>query len=85
MRSQELPEYAAVPDGRDVAEPDPHWQELRPAGSLPAAYLPAAMPGQQRGWRRVAVWVLVAMLTSAASGGVCLTYGPGELFRLLER
>ena len=35
-------------------------------------------------WRRGAAWVLIVMLTSAAAGGVCLTYGPDELFALLR-
>ena len=80
------PEYAAVPDGRDAAEVDPHWQDLQrlPAGALPAAYLPPSMPGQATGWRRGAAWVLIVMLVSATAGGVCLTYGPGELFALFR-
>lgn len=85
MPIPELPEYAAVPDGRDVAELDPHWNELAAPGTLPSAYLPASMPGQQTGWRRGAAWVLIVLLVSAASGGVCLTYGPGELFRLFAQ
>ena len=83
------PEYALVPDGRDAGEVDPHWQALvqqsgRGGSTLPSSYLPPSMPGQVHGWRRVAVWVLVVMLTSAAAGGVCLTYGPDELFALLR-
>lgn len=79
------PEYAEVPDGRGIAERDPHWDALARPGTLPAAYLPPAVARQQTGWRRAAVWLLVALLVSATSGGVCLTYGPGELFRLLAR
>lgn len=78
------PEYDTVPDGRDAGEPDPHWQELQLRTALPASYLPPSMPGQQQGWRRVAAWVLIVMLASAAAGGICLTYGPAELFRLFE-
>lgn len=81
-------EYALVPDGRDAGEVDPHWQELQQqsgrGSTLPSSYLPPSMPGQVHGWRRVAAWVLVVMLTSAAAGGVCLTYGPDELFALLR-
>ena len=84
VEQAERPEYAAVPDGRDVAELDPHWRELQTPHGLPTAYLPPAMPGQQTGWRRVAAWVLIVMLTSAAAGGVCLTYGPDELFGLFR-
>ena len=78
------PEYDAVPDARDVGEPDPHWQELQLRTALPTSYLPPSMPGQQTGWRRAAAWVLIVMLASAAAGGVCLTYGPAELFRLFD-
>lgn len=79
-------EYADVPDAGPDAELDPHWQELQTATSLvPAAYLPPSMPGQQTGWRRGAAWVLIAMLVTVTAGGICLTYGPYELFRLLER
>ena len=79
------PEYGLVPDGRDAGEVDPHWQALQqPSGLLPTSYLPPAMPGQVHGWRRVAAWVLIVMLTAAAAGGVCLTYGPDELFALLR-
>ena len=87
-RVQTRPEYALVPDGRDAGGVDPYWQELqRRSGhgsTLPSSYLPPSMPGQVRGWRRTAAWVLIVMLTSAAAGGVCLTYGPDELFALLR-
>lgn len=79
-----LAEYDAVPDGRDAAEVDPHWQELHQPGALPTSYLPPSMPGQARGWRRGAAWVLIVLLVSATAGGVCLTYGPGELFALFR-
>ena len=78
------PEYDAVPTADGADGPDPHWQELQLRTKLPASYLPPSMPGQQTGWRRGAAWVLIVMLTSAAAGGVCLTYGPAELFRLFE-
>ena len=76
--------YQHVPDGRDAAEVDPHWQELQRPGTLPSSYLPPSMPGQVHGWRRGAAWVLIVMLTSATAGGVCLTYGPDELFALFR-
>ena len=53
------------------------------AGPLPAYYLPATMPTQVSGWRRAAAWTVVVMLVSSASAGICLTYGPDELFRVL--
>ncbi|MCU1693814.1 MAG: hypothetical protein JWM64_2905 [Frankiales bacterium] len=84
MPSSDRPEYATVPDGRDVAEVDPHWAELATPGTLPTSYLPPAVAGQQHGWRKVAAWVLIVLMTSAATGGVCLTYGPGELFALFR-
>ena len=79
-------EYRSVPDGRDAVEVDPHWQELqrRRSSGLPSSYLPPSVPGQVHGWRRAAAWVLIVMLTSAAAGGVCLTYGPDELFALFR-
>ena len=77
-------EYDEVPDAADVREVDPHWQELQVRGALPAAYLPPGMPGPQARWRRVAALGLVALLVTATAGGVCLTYGPDELFRLLD-
>ena len=78
-------EYDEVPDARDAGEVDPHWQELLRPGTLPAAYLPPSMPGPQTAWRRGAAWVLIACLVTVTAGGVCLTYGPAELFRLLDR
>ena len=79
------PEYDAVPDGRDAAEQDPHFAELQLRTALPASYLPPSMPGQQTGWRRGAAWALIVLIGSATAGGICLTYGPGELFRLLAQ
>ena len=76
--------YAHVPDGRDVAEQDPHWQELQLRTALPASYLPPSMPTQVHGWRRVAAWTLIVMIVTTTAGGVCLTYGPGDLFALLQ-
>ena len=78
-------EYSDVPDAREVRDVDPHWQELFVHSALPASYLPPSMPAQQHGWRRVAAWVLIAMITSTTAGGICLTYGPGELFALLRQ
>ena len=64
------------------AEVDPHWQELvRPSSMLPVAYLPPSMPGEHARWRRVSATVVLVGLLSATAGGVCLTYGPGDLFR----
>ena len=81
-----LPEYDAVPAVPADAELDPHWAELTAGRTslLPVAYLPSAMPGQQSGWRRGAALVLITMLVSATAGGICLTYGPGELFSLVR-
>jgi hypothetical protein len=76
-------EYADVPSA-DGAEVDPHWIALQQGSNLPGSYLPAIVPGQQVGWRRVAVWVLIVMLVSVTTAGVCLTYGPDELFRFLR-
>ncbi len=77
--------YAHVPDGRDGAlEPDPHWQELQLRTALPTSYLPPSMPTQVHGWRRGAAWVLIVMIVTTTAGGVCLTYGPDDLFALLR-
>lgn len=82
-------EYADVPEAAGPGQVDPHWEELQARGArhttLPAAYLPAAMSGPQPRWRRVSAWVLIVLLVSATAGGVCLTYGPAELFRLIDR
>ncbi len=79
-------EYADVPAADEDAELDPHWAELaRSTSMVPAAYLPAAVAGQQHGWRRGAAWMLIGLLVTVTAGGVCLTYGPYELFRLFER
>lgn len=71
----------------DDVEPDavvdPNWQRMLADGPLPSYYLPAAMPTQVRGWRRVAAWTVIVMLVSSASAGICLTYGPDELWRFL--
>ncbi len=77
-------EYDEVPDAADALEVDPHWQELQVTGLLPTSYLPATMPGPQPRWRRTAAWVLIVLLLTVTAGGVCLTYGPAELFRLLD-
>ena len=84
MRLSEYDDVPAVP--RD-AEVDPHFAELTAgrASLLPASYMPAAMPGEHPRWRRISAIVLVTMFTSATAGGVCLTYGPGELIALLNR
>lgn len=81
------PEYDDVPLVPRDAEPDPHWQELTAGRTslVPVAYLPEAVAGQLTGWRRGVVLLLIAMLLSATAGGICLTYGPGELFALLRR
>ena len=79
-------EYADVPAVDAAAELDPHWAEIAHSTSMvPTAYLPPAVAGQQRGWRRGAAWMLIGLLVTVTAGGVCLTYGPYELFRLLER
>lgn len=81
------PDYDEVPAVPADAEPDPHWAELMSGRTslLPVAYMPTAMPGLQHGWRRFAAIVVIAMLLSATAGGICLTYGPGELINLVGR
>jgi hypothetical protein len=68
--------YDHVPDAEPGAEPDPHYQELRPkSGQLPESYLPPAMAGPHRSWTRKAAWLLIAIFVGATVFGVCLTYG----------
>ena len=80
-------EYAEVPDVPRDAEPDPHVAELTAgrATLLPGSHMPPAVPGEHLRWRRASAIVLIAMLTSATAGGICRTYGPGELLALLPR
>jgi hypothetical protein len=77
--------YEDVPDVDPEAEVDPHWLELVNRGStrLPQSYLPASMPGQVTGWRRTAAFVVIVLLVSVTATGICLTYGPEELFSLI--
>ena len=79
-------EYDEVPAVPREAELDPHWAELAPhrPDLVPQSYLPAAMPGEQPTWRKASAVVLIVMFVTATTGGVCLTYGPGELFALLR-
>lgn len=72
-----------VPDAGDSAVPDPNIAGLLAGRTLPAYYLPAAMPTQFGGWRRMAAWTVIVMLIASASAGICLTYGPEELWRHL--
>ena len=81
-----LSEYDDVPAVAPDAVVDPHWQELvRPVSGVPVSYLPPTMRGDHAPWRKVAAVVLLVGITTATAGGVCLTYGPGELFALLNR
>jgi len=66
------------------AEVDPHWLALQGGSMLPSAYLPPMTGGAQAGWRKGAAWVLIVMITTTTAGGICLTYGPAELFRLIS-
>jgi hypothetical protein len=43
------------------------------------------MRGEHARWQRFSAVVLIDMFTTATAGGVCLTYGPGELLALLRR
>lgn len=78
MAQQQWPD---VPDAGDDAVPDPAVRGLLADAMLPTWYQPAGMPTQLHGWRRVAAWIVVVMLVSAAGAGICLTYGPDELIR----
>ncbi|HVQ87633.1 MAG TPA: hypothetical protein VMT88_05565 [Actinomycetes bacterium] len=65
-----------VPAADIDAEIDPHWLDMQPSTSLPAIYLPAAMPGYQAPWRKIVAVSLCAVFVLATAAGVCLTYGP---------
>jgi hypothetical protein len=81
-----ISDYDDVPAVPADAVVDPYWQELvRPVSGVPTSYLPPAMPGDHAPWRKAASVVLLVLLTTTTAGGVCLTYGPGELFALLTR
>ena len=67
------------------AEVDPHWLALQGGSTLPTSYLPPSTGGPQPGWRKAAAWGLIVMITTTTAGGICLTYGPAELFRLIGR
>ena len=67
------------------AEVDPHWLELQGGSTLPTSYLPPMTGGTQSRWRKTAAWGLIVMITTTTAGGICLTYGPAELFRLIGR
>ena len=81
-------EWDAVPVVDDTAVVDEHWQELRSdrMNGLPESYMPTAMSTRQiPPQARIMVWVLVVMLISATASGICLTYGPAELFSFLRK
>ena len=71
-------EYAAVPEVDQAAPIDPHWQDLRWGWGLPESYMPPVMPGAKSGWMRLLSWLLIALFVTATTGGICLTYGPGN-------
>ena len=79
-------EYDDVPTVPRDAEVDPYWEQLAPTrpDQVPQSYFPAAMSGEQPAWRKASAVLLIAMFVTATTGGVCLTYGPGELFALLR-
>jgi hypothetical protein len=74
-------EYDDVPDGTG-REVDPHWLDLQRGNGLPPSYMPNSVPGVQAPWRRMVALVLLVMLVGATAGGICLTYGPDELFHV---
>ncbi len=77
-------EYDEVPVAGD-GEVDGHWLELQHTTSLvPTSYLPAATGGPLHPGYRVVAAVIIAMLVTVTGLGVCLTYGPQELFDFLR-
>jgi len=71
-------DYSHVPTAEPDAQVDPHWQELRTGWGLPESYMPPVMAGEKKGWMRLASWLLIALFVTATTGGICLTYGPGN-------
>ncbi len=45
------------------------------AGLLPAAYMPAPMPGAHPGWFRVVALILAVAFLTITAAGFCITYG----------
>lgn len=81
-RSTGADRYPDVPAAADDAEPDERFAALLQATSqLPGAYLPAVMTPPHSRWRRGSAWVLLVMLVTVTGAGICLTYGPAELWR----
>lgn len=76
-----MTDFPDVPAAAEDAVQDPLMEELLEGGrsTLPDSYLPAMMPAQVDGWRRLAVWVVLTMLVATLMGGICLTYGFDEL------
>ena len=79
-------EWEHVPDVQDTdgLEVDPHWLALQQGSGLPTSYMPTSVPGAHRPWQRVTAIVVLVMLLAVTASGICLTYGPHELFRFLE-
>lgn len=73
-----------MPETPPDAVVDPHWLELtRGRTALPAFYLPSSMPRQLGRWGKATAWTVIVLLVSAAGGGICLTYGPDEMLRII--
>lgn len=80
----EWDEYPDIPD-IDGAQVDPYWLQLQRGTGLPTSYMPSSVPGgQHRPWQRATALVLLVLLLTATASGICLTYGPGELFHYLN-
>lgn len=75
------PEWDTVPHDAEEWEVDPHWLALQHGTALPESYMPTSTGGPQAHWRRVVALVIILMLVATVAAGICLTYGPHELFQ----
>lgn len=77
-------EWDSVPADVEGWEVDPHWLELQHGSGLPESYMPSSVAGPQARWRRVVAVIILLGLIGATAAGICLTYGPHELFHFQQ-
>jgi hypothetical protein len=78
LTEADLIAQALASDPDRPADPDavPFGEHLASsAGLLPSWYMPAPMGGRRRGWRQVAVVVVIVSFLVINALGLCITYG----------